>query len=134
MDALPVAAGAYLNGRLTPMIAKSLPDEWKSGWRNLVIATGAAGMTLFVPKYGSKLFVGSLTRVLISGVLPLLEKALNPPAPPPVPVISAATAQTITNAIAQGAPVPPAAVQALSDYEQATQMSDLPVEMADMDE
>ena len=137
MEALPVAAGAYLNGRVTPFIAKSLPAAWRSGWRNLIVATGAAGMALFIPKYGPKLFVGSLTRVLIGGLLPLMEKAWEPPPPPPPPVpttISAQTANTITNAIASGVPVAPAAVAALNDYEQMqSQMSELPVEEFDGD-
>ncbi len=79
MDVAPVALGIYLNKAATVFVSSKLPVGWQSGWKNLAVATTLAGVSSIVPKFGSKLFVGSMTRVLFDGAALLMAKVSAAP-------------------------------------------------------
>ncbi len=86
MDVAPVALGIFLNKTATVWVSKKLPAAWQTGWKNLGVATVLAGLSTAVPRYGSKLFIGSMTRVLFDGAALLMEAVKPAPVPMPLPL------------------------------------------------
>lgn len=89
--AIPVAVGILLNDKVTDYIGGK--TGWDSGLKGAAVGVGSAGMALLIPKYGPKLFLGGLARVMIELMLPFVEKWVTPEmvsAPAAVPAAPAA--------------------------------------------
>ncbi len=105
INALPIALGMILNDKVSAFVGRK--TGWESGLKGAAVSVGSAGAALLIPRYGPRLFLGGLARILIDWALPYVS-AWTEPVQAPAHVQSAPVS---------AAPVVPAALPApaLSD-------------------
>ena len=77
---LPVAGGFYANTIVANKLAEKI--GWTEGWKNTALGFGTAGLFLFVPKFGQKMFEGAMTQATVKMLLPYIQ-SFTEPAPAP---------------------------------------------------
>lgn len=67
-DAAPIAFGALGNFLLRRKISSMLPVGWSGGIASYGVGLATAGAMLFVPRYGSRLFLGAVTEEALRAI------------------------------------------------------------------